>query len=126
MPIAEMEKTQRKYDVLVRAALEKQKQHRETVRQKTLATVLDALAELAQQVPFQEAFLFGSLVRPYAFKAESDVDIAFAQLSNEAFFFTSAFLSRRLGREVDVVQLEQAGRIRATILKEGIRWTKEI
>jgi len=114
-----------RYGVLVRAALEETRQRREAVRKKMVTEVFKALEELSARVRFNEAFLFGSLVRPYAFNDHSDIDLAFSHLSNDVFFFTIAFLSERLGRDVDVVQIEKASRIRTRILKEGIRWTKK-
>ncbi len=113
-----------KYGVLVREALEERKQKREAFRKKILTEVFKGLGRLSEQVTFDEAFVFGSLMQPYAFYDKSDIDIGFVNLPDDRFFFTIAFLSGHLGRDVDVVQLETAGRIRSKILKEGIRWTK--
>jgi len=114
-----------KYGAFVREALEEKKKTRELFRKRMISEVFEVLAGLSEKVTFDEAFLFGSLVRPYAFNDHSDIDIGFLNLDNDVFFFTIAFLSERLGRDVDVVQLETAGRIRTKILKEGIRWRKK-
>ncbi len=112
-----------KYGNLVRKAIEKRRQQRETVRQEVLSNVFEALEELTQHVIFDEAYVFGSVTQPYKFRDQSDIDIAFANLQDKNFFFTIAFLSKRLGREVDVVQLESAGKLQHNILREGKRWS---
>jgi uncharacterized protein len=111
------------YGSLIRKTCAEQYRRREALRRQTLNAVFEALAALAERVPFDSAFVFGSVTRPGAFTAASDIDIGFVNLNDEVFFRTSAFLSRQLGREVDVIQLEQAGRVQHTIFSEGIRWT---
>lgn len=114
-----------RYGTLVREALEEKKKIREVARKKMVMEVFKALERLSEQVRFDEAFVFGSLTQPYTFGNHSDIDIGFVNLQDDTFFFTIAFLSGQLGRDVDVVQLETAGRIRTKILKEGLRWTKK-
>ena len=114
-----------RYGVFVKAALEKRKNMREMFRQSLLAEVWKALACLAEHVGFDEAVVFGSLVRPFAFSEHSDIDIGFFHLPDDGFFFTIAFLSGCLGRDVDVIQIEKSGEFVAKILKEGVRWTKK-
>jgi predicted nucleotidyltransferase len=113
------------YGTLVRKALEEKKYHQEALRQQTITEVFAVLERLSQRVTFDQAFLFGSLVRPYTFYDHSDIDIGFVNLHDDQIFWVIAFLSRQLGRDVDVVQLEKAGRIRAKILQEGIPWMKK-
>lgn len=103
--------------------LAEKREKREKIRRQQVKKVFAALDKLAGVVDFQEAYIFGSLARPYAFNPESDVDIGFSGLKDEDFFKTIAFLSNVLGREVDVIQLE-GHRLKNKILREGIRWRK--
>ncbi len=104
-------------------ALERRRARREQLRQELLHAVSDALAELSRQIVFTEAYIFGSLTRPERFSEESDIDIAFVGLRDEDFFKALAFLSDRLGRDLDLVQLEKHPH-KAQIIREGIPWTK--
>jgi predicted nucleotidyltransferase len=104
-------------------ALAQQRQRREHRRRALLEAAFTALAELSQQIAFEEAYLFGSITQPERFSDRSDVDIAFVGLRDEDFFRALAFLSRRLAMDVDIVQLEKHPR-REQILQGGIRWTK--
>jgi predicted nucleotidyltransferase len=104
-------------------ALAQQRQRREHRRRVLLEAAFTALAELSQQIAFEEAYLFGSITQPERFSESSDVDIAFVGLRDEDFFRALAFLSRRLAMDVDIVQLEKHPR-REQILQGGIRWTK--
>jgi len=104
-------------------AIAKERERREQQRQARLGAVFRALEELSRWVPFQEAYIFGSLAKPYRYFNESDIDVAFVGLRDEDFFQAMAFLSRELGCEVDVLQLE-GHRLREKILKEGIRWKR--
>jgi hypothetical protein len=103
-------------DEIIRAKKEK----REVLRMEQIKKVLAALDKLAEQLSFTEAYLFGSLVKPYAFYPESDIDIGFTGLKDADFFKAMAFLSSELGREVDVIQME-GHRLTPKILKEGLR-----
>lgn len=95
----------------------------EALRQEVLRRTLGALEELADHVPFSEAYLFGSVIQPYRFTPDSDVDVAFVGLNDEYFFQAMVFLTERLGRDVDVVQLERVP-FAERIKKEGLRWSK--
>lgn len=108
---------------LLDAAIARRREERERLRQEVVALALTALDELAQEVPFKQAYLFGSVARPHRFHPDSDVDIAFVGLSDEHFFRAMALLSRKLGRDVDVVQLESV-RWKDAIVREGIRWKR--
>ncbi len=100
----------------------------ERARQELLTRTKEALAELARREAFSRAYIFGSLVRPGAFvKGVSDVDVAFEGLANEHFFAALAFLSSRLGLDVDAVRLEDLAKshLAAKIKREGILWTRD-
>ncbi|MBM3310127.1 MAG: nucleotidyltransferase domain-containing protein [Candidatus Aminicenantes bacterium] len=79
---------------------------------------------LSREISFGEAILFGSLTKKGKFADESDIDIAFAGLADADFFRAQAFLSRDLGCEVDVVQIENSGRLKNKIREDGVRWKK--
>lgn len=98
---------------------EKRRRQAEDLRIQMLARVRTAVSELSKAVYFEDAYVFGSILRP-SFSDDSDIDIAFTALKDKDFFKTMAFLSDRLGRDVDIVQLE-GHRLREQIIKEGIK-----
>jgi predicted nucleotidyltransferase len=107
---------------LLDAALDRDEQKREDVRKLLIEKAFGVLAELNKMVPFKEAYLFGSIAKPYGFRDRSDIDVAFAGLEDAGFFKVMSFLSSELGRDVDVVQLE-GHRLSDKIRRKGIRWT---
>ncbi|MGQ9631104.1 MAG: nucleotidyltransferase family protein [bacterium] len=108
---------------LLDRALIKERERREQRRKERLTAVLEALDRLSRQISFREAYIFGSLVRPYRFSENSDIDVAFVGLKDEDFFRTVALLSRMLESEVDVLQLESHRR-RDEIVREGVQWKR--
>jgi len=109
---------------LLDQAIAKERERQEQQRRERLGAAFQALEKLARQVPFQEAYIFGSLAKPHRFFKDSDIDIAFVGLKDENFFQAIAFLSRELGRDVDVLQLEEHP-LRDKIVREGIKWKKD-
>ena len=99
------------------------RQQREQRRIELLRGVKEALGRLADAIAFRNAYIFGSLVKPGRFFEDSDIDIAVEGLKDEDLFPAIAFLSRELGREVDVIQLE-GHRLEGKIRQEGLRWNK--
>lgn len=116
-PAAERFSTQ-----LLDEALESEKIKREELRLQLIERLFGALHKLHRTIAFHEAYLFGSITRPYKFSKDSDIDIGFTGLKDEDFFKAMAFISGELGRDVDVVQLERH-RFAEKIKKEGIKWT---
>ena len=110
---------------LIEEVYRRKREERERLRQSVLKKVFEALDRLRREVPFREAYIFGSLSRPYAFYESSDIDIAFCGLPEEKFLFAMAFLSDLLERDVDVVMLEKS-KFKEKILREGIRWTPDL
>ncbi len=104
-------------------ALARRRERREHQRQERVTAALHALEELSREIPFEEAYLFGSLTQGGRFHKGSDIDMAFVGLRDEDFFKAAAWLSRKLGTDVDLVQLE-GHPLREQILREGIRWRK--
>ncbi|MEW6609720.1 MAG: nucleotidyltransferase domain-containing protein [bacterium] len=103
----------------------KEKIKKENLRRQLIEKVLSTLTKLSDKVSFKEAYLFGSIVNPDSFSEESDVDIGFVDLSDRDFFKTMAFISREIGIDVDVVQLE-GHRLEEKIKDKGIRWIKKV
>jgi len=106
-------------------AIHEKKEKREKERMLILKRTIEALDCLSKKVNFSEAFLFGSLTKQYSFTEESDVDIAFYGLSDEDFFYTIAFLSQKIRRDVDIIQLENHP-LRDKIYDTGvIKWIQK-
>lgn len=109
---------------LVDQARQRKRAEREKTRLTYICQVAQALDALTQLVPFKEAYIFGSLTKAGSFRPGlSDIDIAIAGLRDEDFFKAASFLSRELGVEVDLVQLE-GHRLEPEIRKGGLKWTK--
>lgn len=105
-------------------AKKEKREKMEKERKRILKRTTNALSCLSKEIKFSEAYLFGSLILPYRFKEDSDVDIGFWGLADENFFYAIAFLSREIGRDVDVLQLENhpfKDKIQAAGVK---KWTK--
>lgn len=112
-----------KHLYLVTEKKKKEREEAEVLRQKLLCEVKNLLSDFSRVIPFQEAYIFGSLVKPGRFFVDSDIDIAFYGLQDKNFIKAISFLSGHLGRDVDVVQLE-GYRLEEKIKKEGIKWIK--
>ena len=121
--VALMERTERFSTYLLDYALVREREGREQERQERIAAVLKALDALSHLISFDQSYVFGSLTKPFRFFKDSDIDIGFVGLKDEDFFQTIAFLSRKLGREVDVLQLEDHP-LRAKVMREGMKWRK--
>ncbi len=113
-----------KYGYYSDIAVQEKKEKREEERKRILQRTTDALNLLAREVKFSEAYIFGSLIHPYNFRDDSDVDIGFLGLADEDFFKAIALLSNEIGRDVDVIQLENHP-LKDRIQTAGIiEWTK--
>lgn len=95
----------------------------ENKRRRAVEEVMKALEILKREIPFENAYIFGSAARPYHFRETSDIDIAFEELDEDMIFFVTGFLSNHLEQNVNVVQLEDVP-FKEKIKKEGLRWTK--
>lgn len=101
----------------------KKKQRTELLRAEMLSKIKAALSALSEEISFEAAYVFGSILRS-SFSEDSDIDIAFTGLADKDFFKAMAFLSSILERDVDVIQLE-GHRLREKVLKEGLFINKE-
>lgn len=95
-----------KYGYFSDIAVQERRAKREEERMRILQKTTNALNLLANKIKFSQAYIFGSLICPYRFKESSDVDIGFLGLADKDFFRAIALLSREIGRDVDVIQLE--------------------
>ncbi len=104
--------------------LAEKREERERERREMLEKALKLVERLSGRYGFRQAVLFGSVLKEGRFCEDSDVDIAVEALPGEHFFALAAELSRTLGREVDLVELETC-RFSGKIRKEGLRWIRE-
>jgi len=95
-------------------------QRREDLRAETLSRLRSLLERI---LPGREVWVFGSVIRPGAFRENSDVDLALREEPAEiSRYRLQSLLEEALGRPVDVVLLPES-RFAETILREGQRWT---
>lgn len=109
---------------VIKEIYKKKAEERERLRLKTIKDTFEAIKRLAEVASFQEAYIFGSVTEPYQFGESSDIDIAFKGLDRDRLFFAVSFLSRCLGRDVNIVHIENI-HFKEKILKDGMRWKKE-
>ena len=93
-------------------------------RERRRGEVLELLKEVLRlTIPGERVFVFGSLNSPGRFTDESDIDLALeSEPSGMTVYQLIALLSERMGRRVDVVQLDEC-RFKEKILREGKSWT---
>jgi len=78
---------------------------------------------LAELLPGETVWVFGSLAQPGRFGDHSDVDIALERRPPKfSEFWLQGELELRLGRRVDVLVLPET-RLREKVGREGQRWT---
>jgi predicted nucleotidyltransferase len=109
---------------LLDEVIEKKRKEREDLRLHVIAQILKAIDGLSGEITFDEAYLFGSVTKPFRFVESSDIDIGFVGLDDRHFFEAMSYLSEEAGRDVDVVQLEDH-RLADKIKKGGIRWKRK-
>jgi predicted nucleotidyltransferase len=104
-------------------ALADQQQQNETERRSLLRQTLATLDALGPQFGIERAYIFGSLLQPGRFHADSDVDIAVETIDPDQHFTAISQLMSALGRDVDLIRLDSchfAPRIR----ERGLLWTQ--
>jgi predicted nucleotidyltransferase len=112
-----------KYITLLEKSLKEKKEIKEKTRYKILHNIKIILKNMQNVIPFKQAYIFGSITKSNDFNEKSDIDIAFLGLPKERLFETIAYLSRKLLKDVDVIELERSP-LKEKILKEGINWKK--
>ncbi len=109
---------------LLDAALARRRQDDEKQRLIILERTTQWLDTNGGQYGIEQAYLFGSVIRPDRFTAQSDVDVAVEQMQPDLFFAALSALSEALGRDVDLVELSKchfAHRIR----QQGTLWRRK-
>ncbi|HAP32172.1 MAG TPA: hypothetical protein DCQ14_03855 [Firmicutes bacterium] len=109
---------------IIREIYKKKADAREKTRINTIGQLCAALEKLAQEVSFAEAYIFGSVIKPYRFGDASDLDIAFKELERDRLYTVISFLSDYLQREVNAVHMEDV-HFQEKIVREGMRWKRE-
>ncbi len=100
------------------------KLQRERDRVAMVKRIYRALIDMSDIISFKDALLFGTIIKPFRFFKESDVDIGFYGLRDDDYFKAMAYLSNCLNREVDIIQLE-GHKLCDKIAKEGMRWKRQ-
>jgi len=108
---------------LLDEVIEKNRKRQEEQRLRVIEKTLMAIDKLSEEIAFQEAYLFGSVTKPFRFSEKSDIDIGFIGLDNRHFFKAMSYISAELGCNVDIVQLEDH-RLAAKIKRGGVRWKR--
>jgi len=108
----------------LKKAYQKKDEEREELRKKVLQDVFRVLKDLSKDTSFDEAYIFGSVAEETKFSEHSDVDIAFQGLDRDKLFQVVGFISNGLGRDVNIVHLEDT-HFRGKIMRKGIRWKRD-
>lgn len=110
--------------VLIDQAINRKRNENEERRLQCIERLFDILNNLSKSIFFNEAYIFGSVVKPHRFSELSDIDIGFIGLKDKDFFKAMSFISGQIGVEVDIIQLE-GHRLEDKVKREGVRWTKK-
>ncbi len=111
-------------DLLLDEVIAKNRKRQEEYRRRVIEKILAAIDKLSEEIAFKEAYLFGSVTKPFRFSESSDIDIGFMGLDDRRFFKVMSYISDEAGRDVDIVQLEDH-RLAAKIKRGGIRWRRK-
>ncbi|MDY7040303.1 MAG: nucleotidyltransferase domain-containing protein [Chloroflexota bacterium] len=106
----------------LQARQEQQHQAREQRRRAALREVHAAACSILPRFPgVRRAYLFGSVLRPGAMRASSDVDVAIeGKLSAESYFALWRELERAAtGWQIDLVELDRNPRFAARVHETG-------
>ena len=88
-----------------------------------LNKTLQWLQEFSTLYGIEQAYIFGSILRPGKFHQNSDIDLAVSQINPDDYCTVISLLHQYFGREVDLILLDTchfSNRIRDT----GLLWTK--
>ncbi len=108
----------------IKEAYQRKDAEREKLRKKTLEEACNILGKLSEEVQFEAAYIFGSLLEKNRFGEHSDVDIAFLGLGRDELFYVTGYISGKIGRDVNIIHLEDIS-FKDKILAEGFRWKSE-
>lgn len=95
-----------------------EKQERETDRKEALRKVISILKEEFAGSSV-EAYLVGSLIRPFQFSLTSDVDIVLKNFQGDRFDLWPK-LEKKIGRKVEIILFETC-HFQEFVVKEGLK-----
>jgi predicted nucleotidyltransferase len=113
-----------KFPHLWHKSILKKQADQEKLRIATLQQVEDALGGLEKKYRWDEAYLFGSIVREGRFGRNSDIDIALSGLKKYDYYEFVGEISDLLDKRVDVVLLEEC-RFAHFIKEKGLKWSRK-
>jgi len=117
--------TEKKFEMQkIRDAYERKDAEREKLRKETLQEVCNILGKLSEEIQFEAAYIFGSVLEKNRFSEHSDVDIAFLGLDSDALFYVTSYISNKIRRDVNIIHLEDIS-FKDKILMEGLQWKNE-
>ena len=102
--------------------LKEQATRNENQRQQVLKSVQQWLDDHGPTYGVKQAYIFGSLIRPYQFQPHSDIDIAVEQVDVEGMFLMISFMMTDMNRDVDVIELKKC-HFADKIREAGLLWT---
>ncbi len=108
----------------IREAYQRKDAEREKLQKKTLKETCNILGKLSEEVQFETAYIFGSVLEKNRFSEHSDVDIAFLGLGRDELFYVTSYISGKIRRDVNIIHLEDIS-FKDKILSEGFQWKKE-
>ena len=108
----------------IKEAYQRKDAEREKLRIKTLQDVCNILGKLSEEIQFEGAYIFGSILEENRFSEHSDVDIAFLGLDRDELFYVTSYISGKIARDVNIIYLEDIS-FRDKILKEGFQWKND-
>jgi predicted nucleotidyltransferase len=97
----------------------------EKERKATLRQVQTALKTLAKDYSWDELYIFGSVLKAGRFSGKSDVDIAVKGLNKFKHYSFVGEISALLGREVDVIRLEDC-HFSDSIVSRGMKYSEDL
>ena len=97
---------------------EKEKKQREEDRKAVLQKVT-AILKKEFKGSAVEAYLIGSILRPFGFSSHSDIDIVLKNYKGDRFEFW-ARLEREIGRRIEIIPFETC-RFQEFVLKDGLK-----
>ncbi len=117
--------TERQFEMhKLKDAYQRKDAEREKLRKITLKEACSILGKLSEEVQFEAAYIFGSVLEKNRFSEYSDVDIAFTGLDRDELFYVTGYISGKIGRDVNIIHLEDIS-FKDKILAEGFRWKNE-
>jgi len=97
---------------------QREKEEQEKERQEILKKAV-AIIQRELQNAHLEVYLVGSILRPYSFSANSDIDIVIKNFKGDRFDLWTK-LEKEIGRKVEIILFETCS-FQEFVLKEGLK-----